>query len=280
MKRREGEGAMEMIKWPNGARCAVCITPDIDAESLWEAYDPDVQEKTRSLGYYGPLRGVPRILDLYDKYKIKQTFFIPGTVAQKYSEMVKEIHRRGHEIAHHGYSHDPFGKMGKEEEKEFIIKGIEAIKNITGERPVGIRAHGEFAPHTFKNILETGFTYDTSWRGDDRPFRVVIDGKTTDLIEISGHMELDDAPFFLYRGVMPAGSLKMSSTEAAYETWIGEFDGYYEFGLCYVLMLHPQLIGKPGRILMLERLIKHMKSYPDVWFARLRDIAEHWRKTY
>ena len=271
---------MEKIKWPEGARCAVCITPDIDAESLWESYDPNVQEKTRSLGYYGPLRGVPRILDLFDKYKIKQTFFTPGVIAERYPEMMKEIIKRGHEIGHHGYTHEPFGKMGKEEEKQFILKGIEVIQKVVGEKPVGIRAHGEYAPHTMKNIYESGFSYDASWRGDDRPFRVAIDGKTTDLIEISGHMELDDAPFFLYQGVMPAGTKKMSSTEDAYETWKLEFDGYYEYGLCYVLMIHPQLMGKPGRTLMLERLIKHMRSFPDVWFARLKDIAAHWRKTY
>jgi peptidoglycan/xylan/chitin deacetylase (PgdA/CDA1 family) len=271
---------MEAIKWPNRARCAVCITPDVDAESPWEAADPNVQLKTLSLGSYGPLRGVPRLLDLYDKYDMKQTFFVPGVIAERYPETVKEIHKRGHEIGHHGYTHDPFGKMGKEEEKEFIAKGIRAIQNVIGERPVGIRAHGELASHTLKNILETGFSYDSSWRGDDRPFRVVIDGNITDLIEISGHMELDDAPFFVYQGVSPPGTRKMSSTEDAYETWKLEFDGYYEWGLCYVLMIHPQFIGKPGRMLMLERLIKYIRDHSDVWFARLKDIAEYWRETY
>jgi peptidoglycan/xylan/chitin deacetylase (PgdA/CDA1 family) len=271
---------METIKWPNGAKCAVCISPHVDAESLWEAYYPDVQEKTRSLGYYGPLRGVPRILDLFEKYNIKTTFFTPGTIAEKYQELVKEIHRRGHEIGHHGYTHEAFGKMGKEEEKEFIVKGIKAIEKVIGERPEGIIGHGEFSPYTMRNILETGFSYDGSMRGDDRPYRVVIDGQTTDLIEIPAHMELDDAPFFLYRGVMPAGSMKMSSTEDAYETWKLEFDGYYHYGLCYHLMLHPQLMGKPGRILMLERLIRYIKSFPDVWFAKLKDIADYWRRTY
>ena len=68
--------------------------------------------------------------------------------------------------------------------------------------------------------------------------------------------------------------------DSAYQTWASEFDGYYHFGLCYVLMLHPQLIGKPGRILMLERLIQHMRQVPGVWFARMQDIAKYWKETY
>lgn len=268
---------MEEIKWPNGARCAVSLTFDPDAETLWEGYG-EFGLKTKSLGSYGPLRGVPRILDMFDKYKLTQTFFIPGIVAERYPDMVKEIHKRGHEIAHHGYSHLPFGKMGKEEEKEFIIKGIKALEKVTGEKPVGIRAHGELATHTWENMLETGFGYDASWRGDDRPFRIEIKGKKTDLIEISSPMVLDDAPFFLYQGVMPAGTKKMSSTLDAFESWKLEFDGYYHYGLCYVPMLHPQLMGIPGRMMMFERLIQYIKRFPNVWFATCKEIADYWRK--
>ena len=273
---------MQEIRWPNGARCAVAFTVDVDAESLWLMGNPEAAKKPKllSLGTYGPLRGVVRILDLFDRYAIKSTFFIPGYTIERYPEVTKEVFARGHEIAHHGYLHEPFGTMNDAEEKEVIARGIKLIEGITGSPPVGIRPHGDHAPHTMRNIRDFGFLYDSSWRGDDRPFRVVIDGKPSDLIEIPAHWELDDAPFFLFQYPLPAGQMHILGPESAYQTWVSEFDGYYHFGLCYVLMLHPQLIGKPGRVLMLERLIQHMRQFPDVWFARMQDIAQYWKETY
>jgi len=46
------------------------------------------------------------------------------------------------------------------------------------------------------------------------------------------------------------------------------------------VMMHPQVIGKPGRAMMLEKLIQHIKSYPDVWFATGSQVADWWRQNY
>ena len=42
--------------------------------------------------------------------------------------------------------------------------------------------------------------------------------------------------------------------------------------------MHPQYIGRPGRLLMLERLIAHIRSFPNVEFMRVIDVAELWRQ--
>ena len=40
--------------------------------------------------------------------------------------------------------------------------------------------------------------------------------------------------------------------------------------------LHLRMIGRPGRIAALDRIVGHMKQKGGAWFATRRQIAEHW----
>ena len=68
----------------------------------------------------------------------------------------------------------------------------------------------------------------------------------------------------------------MSNPEAVDGTWAAEFAGLYRYGRAYPLTMHPQYIGRPGRLLMLERLIEYIKTFPNVEFMRAIDVAEMW----
>src|SRR5690606_2426179 len=100
----------DRLKWPNGYRCAVMISFDVDGPSNWINRNKNAKElpATYSLGEYGPLRGVPRILDLLEEYRVKSTFFVPAWIAEQYPKNFKEIDEAGHEIGHHGYMHELF----------------------------------------------------------------------------------------------------------------------------------------------------------------------------
>ena len=67
--------------------------------------------------------------------------------------------------------------------------------------------------------------------------------------------------------------------ETGYEMWTQAFDGYYKYGLCYTTMFHPQIIGKPGLMMLFDRLLSYIKKFPDVWFATAEEIARYWIKT-
>ena len=54
---------------------------------------------------YGPLVGVPRLLELLDDFGLKATFFVPGLTADRYPQTVERIVAAGHEVDHHSYSH-------------------------------------------------------------------------------------------------------------------------------------------------------------------------------
>lgn len=271
------------IAWPNGARCAAMITVDVDAELVWLAMDPSNidRPKTLSMGQYGPKRGLGRILDVLDRFGVRATFFVPGRVAELYPDQIAAIARRGHEIGHHGYEHENFGLLSPEQQREVFLKGSDALERVAGVRPVGYRTPaGDMTPETTRLLRELGFKYSSSMRGDDRPYFIEQDGRATDLVEIPAHWELDDFPYFAfnYFPAFPAGQGRIASYTQVQSIWTDEFDGYYKFGLNYVIMFHPQTIGTPGRIYLLERLLEHMTSRPGVWFCTGSEMADFWRR--
>src|SRR6266851_3211071 len=90
----------ETVTWPDGARCAVMMTFDLDGESPWIHRDPALAERPlhMSMGAYGPKTGMPRILELLDRYGIKTCIFIPGWIVERYPALCEEILKRGHEL--------------------------------------------------------------------------------------------------------------------------------------------------------------------------------------
>ncbi|MGA7835742.1 MAG: polysaccharide deacetylase family protein [Acidimicrobiales bacterium] len=89
---------------------------------------------------YGPLVGVPRLLKLLERLGIKATFFVPGYTALRYPDTVRTIAADGHEIAHHGFLHEPLGEADEASEIKHLESGLAALEEVAGVRPVGYRA--------------------------------------------------------------------------------------------------------------------------------------------
>ncbi len=251
------------------------LTFDLDAETLWTSRDPKNAERpiVLSQGRYGWKVGMGRILELLDRYDIKATFFVPGLVIQQRQALIEDVVKRGHEIAHHSWSHAWIVSLTPEQEREEMEKGFEIIKRVTGLAPRGYRSPaGEFSPITLKLIQEYGFGYSSNYFDDDSPYLHEIDGERTDIVEFPFAWVLDDAPFFLYSITLPGRTMHPPSS--VLEGWIDEFDTLYREDREFVLAMHPQIIGRPSRITMLEKLIKHMRLHSRVWFARCDEVAE------
>ena len=71
----------------------------------------------------------------------------------------------------------------------------------------------------------------------------------------------------------------MRNPDEVYGTWAAEFEGLYRYGRAFTLTMHPQYIGRPGRLLMLERLIEYIKTFPNVEFMRAIDVANMWQRS-
>lgn len=278
----------EKIKWPNNAKCAVMLSFDLDGNTIWANGNRSYTGgenfiRSISIGNYGPKRSVPRILELLDKYHLPSTFFTPAKIVEENPELMKSIDRAGHEIGHHGYRHERFVDLTRNEQKAIILHSQDIFQRVIGKKARGYRTpSGDWSRETAGLLNELGFMYSSSMRGDDRPYRTVIDGQVTDFIEMSPKWDLDDFVQFGYNifPAEPAGQDRISGIEQVYNNFKQEFDGYYKYGLCFVLLMHPQIIGKPGRIMMLEQLLQHMKLHNDIWFATGEEIAKWWRANY
>ena len=109
--------------------------------------------------------------------------------------------------------------------------------------------------------------------GNDVPYLVDAGGR--ELVEIPVQWELDNAPYFNYAPALNARNM-MASPEQVYQVWSAAFEGVCHFGRSFVLTMHPYVIGRPGRLRMLERLIRYIREFPGVEFMRAVDVAEDW----
>lgn len=255
-------------------RFPVLLTFDLDAELLWTSRDLKNWNRPIALsqGAYGYREGVPRILNLLAKHGLHCTFFIPGMIIERNRSVVQEIFDAGHEIAHHSYSHRWVESLTPEEERDEFSKTIHLIEDLTGRKPRGWRSPAaEFSPRTMGHLLEYGFQYSSNFFDRDAPYKHIVDGKKTNLIEFPFAWVLDDAPFFLY-SIQLAGRLMMAPS-LVFEHWSSEFNGLYAERKAFVLAMHPQVIGRPSRIQLLDRLIRHIKSHKNTWIARCDEVA-------
>ena len=267
---------MREIRWKGNARCAVGIGIDLDGESLWLAKDPDNEHRpgVLSQGAYGPKVGVALLLDLLERHAARATFFVPGWIAERYPEVVQRIHRSGHEIGHHGYRHEWIRPDAAEEEKDVLDRGIRALRDVIGERPVGYRSPAwELSPHTLGFLRDEGFLYSSNLMDDFVPYI-----HPTNVVELPVQWLLDDAPYFMFQTRVP--SRPLTSSRVALEAWTEEFHGLYFHGGLVNLTLHPQFSGRPGRLAAVDRFLATVLSYPDVWLAPLREIARYWHEEH
>ena len=271
----------------------VCLTFDFDAISLWIGPFGATSPSMISRGEFGAV-GARRILALLDREGIPATFFVTGHTAETYPAIVRDIAAAGHEIGHHGYLHEnPIALETREREREILQRGFAALDRVAGIRPTGYRSPAwDNSPHTIELLLEAGFRYESSLMGndfspywcrvgdaihDDGPYEF---GAPVDLVEMPVSWILDDFPHFenvsLKTGLLTVGLSAPSKVE---EIWRGEFDFMYRDvqGGVFNLTMHPQVIGRGHRMLMLERLIAHVRSHDGVRFATLGDAAETFR---
>ncbi len=262
-------------RWPNGAKVAVSLSFDFDTEPVWLGFQNQRSPSYMSRGEYGARAAMPRILALLDKYQIPATFFIPAASMILHPQELQDVLKRPqHEIGFHSYVHENPMELSEQEEREVYEKAMRIFVEKVGKRPVGFRsAAWDLTPATIKLVKEMGFLYDSSMMADDRPYTLVAEGEDTGLIELPVEWILDDWPYFQLSWATHHVGLR--TADEVYSIWAGEFDGAYEEGTTYILVMHPQVIGHRYRMQMLERLIQYMRSKPGVWFATHEQIARY-----
>ena len=264
------------IPWPNGARCACAITFDMDADSLIHISRPANSHQRLypiSMGRYGPNVAIPRILDTYKRFGIKQSFFVPGWCVEQYPEAVEAMLEGGHEVGHHGYLHeDPVNADG-EEQRYWFEKALDAHQRVTGSKPLGYRAPVyNVTPEIIDLLVEHDFLYESSLMGNDIPYLLkTSQGK---LVEMPVHWGTDDWPPFAHYDeinyLMP-----VKAPSVGLNAFWEEFDAHYEAGGFWHCIWHPFLTGRLARWRQVERWLETTLSEKSVWFAPLHEIASY-----
>src|SRR5581483_220328 len=225
-----------------------------------------------SRGEFG-LVAMPRILKLLQARETPATFFIPGVVIDMFPRECEAIVELGHEIGHHGYTHIPPTSLSAEAELESLLQGSECIRRLAGKAPFGYRSPSwDLSTHTIGFLLENGFLYESSMMGNDytpyfarRGDQIRLEGpciwgEKTKLVEMPISWSLDDYPHFEFvrtpQTVMPG----LMNAAGVLQNWIDDFvymQRNAEWGVLTYTM-HPFVIGRGHRMMMLERLIDQL----------------------
>jgi peptidoglycan/xylan/chitin deacetylase (PgdA/CDA1 family) len=255
--------------WPNGARCAVAFTVDFDGTGN-EMGQKVPAAGFRSAGGYSARRGIPRMLDIFERHDIPATFFVPGFDAETNPDTIKAIIAAGHEVAAHGYVHESFD-VPENEEEALLRKSHQILIETAGVAPLGWRSPGgKKSSITLKVLRELGYIYDSSDKDYDRPYAAIVGGEQSrEMVELPNNTSsLDDAPFYVAGAATPMEMLAL---------WKAEFESIYNDNGYFILTYHPRSgfgSGIPSRARVIDRLIAYIQSFPEVHFTRMCDLAQ------
>ena len=263
--------------WPNGARSALFIGFDVDGETAWIGNNPANADRlvTVSHGGYDGRVGIERVLALLADLGLKATFFTPGWTALAHRAQCEAIVAAGHEIGHHGYLHRRPDRADLAAAKAEIDRGLEALDQALGVRPIGYRApSGENFPELLAYLADSGFAYSSSFRDDVRPYRHRLHDGRPGPIEIPVNFAFDDWNFGMTSRVDPR---PIFGREAVLNLWIDEFEATHAWGGVTTMVLHPQVSGRPMRWHLLRDFLDHVLAKGGVWIATGAEIARHYQ---
>ncbi|MEU1595144.1 polysaccharide deacetylase [Streptomyces sp. NPDC005708] len=275
------------LNLPEGKRLAISVGADFDAHSVWHGTFRSVSQTDLSRGEFGAMVGVPRLLNTLAQRGITTTWCIPTHTIQTFRPQVDAIVEHGHEIAAHGVYHEYVPKLELDEERRLLELQLRQHEELLGRRPQGYRSPAlDVTPVTLDLLAELDFEWDSSLMGRDvtpyRPRMVEkIDfeqgntfGPPSRVLELPVSWTLDDFPEL----ETFKGNALMQSADALLRRWTDTFNFAYERcpGGMLAFIVHPQTIGRPANLLMLERFLDHVATHDGVWFATLTQIFECW----
>ena len=284
-------------QWPGQARIAVqfvlnyeeggenaVLHGDAGSEQfLSEMFNPpafaDRHLTMEGIYEYGSRVGVWRILREFEQRGLPLTVFGVGMALQRHPEVTAAFKELGHEIACHGWRWISYQGMDEATEREHMRLGMQAIEQLTGERPLGWYT-GRDSPNTRRLVADFGgFAYDSDYYGDDLPFWMKVkktDGAVVPHLVVPYTLDSNDMRFSLPQGFSQADDFFIYLRDS--------FDALYAEGDTAPKMMsvgmHCRLLGRPGRIVALQRFLDHVQKHDKVWVCRRIDIARHWQQVH
>ncbi len=290
-------------QWPGQARVAVqfvlnyeeggenaTLHGDAGSEMfLSEMFNPpsfaDRHLSMEGIYEYGSRVGVWRILREFEKRGLPLTIFGVSMALERHPELTSAFVELGHEIACHGWRWISYQNVDEATERAHMKKGIDIIERLT-QTTHGNSIHGagwytgRDSPNTRRLVADHGgFEYDSDYYGDDLPFWMKVKKTNGDVVPqlvVPYTLDCNDMRFALPQGFSQADDFFVYLRDS--------FDALYAEGADSPKMMsigmHCRLLGKPGRIVALQKFLDHIAQHDRVWVCRRIDIARHWKQVH
>lgn len=266
------------IRWPNGARVAFWVAPNIEFYELNPPRNPQraawPQPAPAVPGYsirdYGNRVGHVRQMELLDKYGIRGSISLSAALCEHHPEIIAMCRERDWEFFSHGIYNTRYTYgMSEAQEREMILDAMETIEKHAGKKPAGYLApalsHSEVTVDLF---AELGGIYSCDLFHDDQPTPVKTRGGQR-FVSVPYSLEMNDTIAFAVNKMEPRryGSMLRDCFDRLYEEGV-------ESGTVMCIPTHNYQISTPHRIKAFEEALEYITGHSDVWVTTGREIAE------
>ncbi len=224
---------------------------------------------------YGARAGFWRLHRLFTGMGIPLTVYGVATALARSPAQVAGMLEADWEIASHGLKWIEYKDVAPADERAHMAEAIRIHTQVTGTRPLGWYT-GRCSMNTVDLAAEEGgFAYVADSYADDLPYWHHHAGR--DQLIVPYTLDANDMRFATPQG--------FNAGDQFFTYLKDSFDALYAEGVAGApkmlsIGLHCRLIGRPGRVMALQRFLEYAQSHADVWFARRLDIARHWAATH
>ena len=271
------------ITWPNGARVAFWVAPNIEFYELdppnnperkpWARAHPDVVPYSHR--DYGNRVGNQRLMAVMARLGVRGSVSLSVAMCDHHPELIAQAAELGWEFFSHGiYNTRYCYQMSEAQERAIIEDSIATVSRATGQRIEGWLAPAlTHTERTMDLLAEYGIRYTCDLFQDDQPQPLKV--KSGRLISMPYSLEINDV--IVYNAY--------NQTPRAYTQMIKrQFDQLYvegaESGTVMCIPLHGFLVGQAHRIGPFEEALAYIASHDGVWMATAREIADHYQRHF
>ena len=268
-----------VLNYEEGGESSVLHGDKASEQFLFEIIGAQVFEACHlfmeSIYEYGSRAGVWRILREFERRRLPLTVFGVSMALERNPDVTAAFVELGHEIACHGWRWIHYQNIDEATEREHMKIGVEIIKRLTGEAPLGWYT-GRDSPNTRRLVVEHGgFLYDADYYGDDLPFWTVVEtshGNDVPHLVVPYTLDTNDMRFAAPQG-FNTGDHFFAYLKDAFDVLYAEGE---ERPKMMSIGMHCRLLRRPWRFKALQRFLDHIEKHDRVWVCRRVDIARHW----
>ena len=278
--------------WPNGARLALSLVINVeegaersvaDGDTRAEAVDemgltvkPGIRNLSNESNYaYGINAGAPRIFDMLSQRGLKATFASAAQSLERAPEIAHRISDGKHETCAHGYRWLAQHNMDVKAERDFIQRASQSIEKTTGTRPIGWLSRYLFTPNTRRLLIEEGYRYHMDDYSDDKPFWDIRTKPGQPILILPYSIDTNDMKMWKDPAYTPRAWLNYLNDTL--DVLRSEGDAAPRM---MSIGLHLRIIGRPGRMAVLNAFLDRTQAFDDVWITTRAQIMHHWTKQF